>query len=238
MSSVPHHRIDFFEKIAPYYGILLDILTIGLYSKFLRRAIEILNPKKGEKILDLCSGTGRVAHWIGGAVEMEGGVVGMDVAKRMVEIAMNRYGSLGNLIFQQKDVTQPWDYENYFDGIFTSFGLHEIPGEERLGVLEKSYLSLKEGGRMVIADFNPQTSGLSKTILFIFFKLFEQGNLNFFSFNQNEMLREVGFKKVKTLPVLSGLFQITLAHHQAICPSSLRKKSLYRPGEVPPLRKW
>jgi demethylmenaquinone methyltransferase/2-methoxy-6-polyprenyl-1,4-benzoquinol methylase len=130
-------RIHFFEKVAPYYDILLDILTIGLYSKFLRRAVEILNPKKGEKILDLCSGTGRVASWIAGAVGKEGRVVGMDVARGMVETAINRYGSLWNLVFQQKDVTQLWDYENYFDGIFTSFGLHEIPEEERLGVLEK-----------------------------------------------------------------------------------------------------
>jgi len=232
-----HHRIDFFEKIAPYYDLILDILTIELYSKFLRRAIEILNPKKGEKILDLCSGTGRVASWIAGAVGTKGGVVGMDLAKRMVEVAMGRYGNLGNLIFQQKDVTQPWDYENYFDGIFNSFGLHEIPEEKRLGVLKKSCLALKEGGRMVIVDFNPQISGLGKTILFIFFKLFEKGNLNFFSFNQKEMLREVGFKKVKTFPVLSGLFQITIAHHKAICPSSLRKKFLYRPEGVPPLKK-
>jgi demethylmenaquinone methyltransferase/2-methoxy-6-polyprenyl-1,4-benzoquinol methylase len=88
------HRIDFFEKIAPYYDILVDLSTIGQYSHFLKRAFGILSPEKGEKILDLCSGTGRVASWIAQAVGEEGEVVGMDISKSMVEFAKKRYGEL------------------------------------------------------------------------------------------------------------------------------------------------
>jgi len=62
----------------------------------------------------------------------------------------------------------------------------------------------------VIADFNPQVSGRGKTFLLAFFKLFERENLNFFSFDQNETLRKVGFKRIRTFPVLAGMFQITL----------------------------
>jgi hypothetical protein len=64
---------------------------------------------------------------------------------------------------------------------------------------------------MVIVDFNPQVSGRGKTILLAFFKLFERDNLNFFSFDQNEMLKRVGFKRIRTFPVLASMFQITLA---------------------------
>ena len=115
------------------------------------------------------------------------------------------------MIFLQRDVTKPWEYQNYFDGIFTSFALHELPEKKRLGALEHSFQALKERGRMVIVDFNPQVSGSGKTILLAFFKLFERDNLNFFSFDQNELLKKVGFKKIETFPVLAGMFQITLA---------------------------
>ena len=212
MSSDFLHRIDFFERVAPYYDTLLDLLTIGLYLKFLKRTVGILAPKRGEKILDLCSGTGRAASWMAQAVMKEGEVIGMDAAKGMVEVATNQYGGMGNLTFLQKDVTQPWEYQNYFDGIFISFSLHELHESEREGVLEKSYFALKERGRMVIADFNPQISGVRKIVLFTFFKLFERENLNFLSFYKNDVLREVGFKKIETFPVLGGVFQITLAH--------------------------
>jgi ubiquinone/menaquinone biosynthesis C-methylase UbiE len=211
MSSDAYQRKYFFEKIAPYYDISVDLPTFGLYAKFLKRAVTMLAPQKGEKILDLCSGTGRAASWMAQAVGEEGEVVGMDVAKRMVEVATNRYRRLGNLIFLQKDVTQSWGYQNHFDGIFTSFAFHELTEAKRSGILEQSYLALKERGRMVIADFNPEISGRSKTFLLIFFKLFERDNLNFFSIDQKEMLKKVGFKGIKVFPVVAGILQISLA---------------------------
>jgi len=210
--TLDHHRTDIFEKLAPYYDLLLDILTFGNYAKFLRKAVKVLGPERGEKILDLCSGTGRVASWILQAVGEKGEVTGMDITQSMIDVARNRYGGSGNLIFLQKDVTQLWEYQNHFDGIFTSFSLHELPEKYRLGVLEQSYSALKGKGRMVIADFNPHVSGKARTISLTFFKLFERGNLNFFGFNQNETLKKVGFKKVKTFSISAGILQITLAH--------------------------
>ena len=215
MPSAPctdNHRIDLFARAAPYYDSILDLITFGQYAKFLKRAVEILAPQKGERILDLCSGTGRAASWMATAVGDEGEVIALDITESMVKEAKERYGGIKNLIFLQRDVTKPFGYENYFDGIFTSFALHELPEKYRPGVLEKSYLALKEGGRIVIADFNSQVSEKSKTISLIFFKLFERGNLNFFEFDQNEMLRKAGFNRVITFPVLGGILQITLAH--------------------------
>jgi len=211
VSNLNIHHCIFFERIAPYYDTLIDLLTIGLYAKFLKRAVTILAPQKGEKILDLCSGTGRAASWMAQAVGEEGEVVGMDVAKGMIVVAKKRYGRWGNLFFLQKDVTEPWGYQNYFDGIFVSFSLHEISELERPRVIEQSCLALKKKGRMVIADFNPELSGRSKTLLLIFFKLFERENFNFFSFDQAKTLEKVGFEEIRIFPVLAGLFQITCA---------------------------
>jgi demethylmenaquinone methyltransferase/2-methoxy-6-polyprenyl-1,4-benzoquinol methylase len=204
-------RSDLFEKSARHYDVFLDLLTFGQYAVFLKRAVEMLAPERGEKILDLCSGTGRVASWIAQSVGKEGEVVGMDISKGMIEVATNRCKGLGNVFFLQKDVTTSWEYQNYFNGIFTSFAIHELPGSKRLEILKESHLALKEKGRVVIGDFNPQVFGKGKTISLIFFKLFEKENLNFFSFDQNEILREVGFKKIRTFPVLSNILQITVA---------------------------
>ena len=215
MPSAPctdNRRIDYFGKSAPYYDIILNLLTFRQYARFQKRAVEVLAPQPGEKILDLCSGTGRVASWMAQAVGEEGEVLGMDISKSMVEFAKRRYEGLKKVIFLHKDVTKPWDYQNYFDGIFTSYAIHELPEKKRLGAFEHSFRALKEKGRMVIADFNPQASGRGKTLLLAFFKLFERDNLNFFSFDQNEMLKRVGFKRIENFPVLAGMLKITLAY--------------------------
>jgi ubiquinone/menaquinone biosynthesis C-methylase UbiE len=212
MSPYPQHRLDFFGKSAPYYDIFLDLLTIGQYAEFQKRAIEVLAPQSGEKILDLCSGTGRVASWLVRAVGDEGEVVGMDISKSMVEWSKKRHGILNKVMFVHQDATKSWEYKNYFDGIFSSFAIHELPDKKRLTAFEHSYLALKEGGRILIADFNPQVSGTARTISRIFFNLFERENFNFFSFNQNEMLKKAGFKRIRVFPVLRGVFQITIAY--------------------------
>jgi len=212
LATNSRQRIDFFARSAPYYDFVLDILTFGQYAGFLRRAVAILAPRKEEKILDLCSGTGRAASWMVTAVGGTGEIVGLDITESMVKVAKERYGGMENLVFLQRDVTQPFGYQNYFDGIFTSFAIHELPEEKRLEALTYSYLALKEEGRMVIADFNPQVSGVGKTVLLLFFKLFERENFNFFSFEQNEILKKVGFKGVESFLALAGIFQITLAH--------------------------
>ena len=204
-------RIDLFGKSARHYDVFLDLLTFGQYAVFLKRAVDMLAPERGEKILDICSGTGRVASWIAQSVGKEGEVVGMDISKGMIDVATNRRKGLGNVVFLQKDVTTPWEYQNCFNGIFASFAMHELPGSKRLEILKESYLALKENGRMVIGDFNSQVSGKGKTISLIFFRLFEKENLDFFSFDQNEMLRKVGFKKIRDFPVLSNILQITEA---------------------------
>ncbi len=210
--SNPHPRTDFFEKAAPYYDTILDLLTFKQYAGFQKKAVRILAPERGEKILDLCSGTGRVASWMQQTVGEEGEVVGMDLSKSMVEVAKRQYRGFGKLVFLRKDVTKPFGYQDYFDGIFSSYAFHELPEKKRLGALEHSYLALKEKGRIVVADFNPQVSGKGKIISLIFFRLFERGNLNFFSFDQSEMFKKVGFKRIKSFPILGGILQITLAH--------------------------
>ncbi len=135
----------------------------------------------------------------------------MDIAREMVETARHRYGNGGNLIFLEQDVTQPWTIQGPLDAVFTSFSVHELPGKGRMRALEQSYTALNERGRMVIADFNPQISGLGRIVLRAFFGIFKRPNLDFLSFRQEESLREIGFKRIQTFPVLGGLFLITLA---------------------------
>ena len=136
----------------------------------------------------------------------------MDLAGDMVETAERRYGNRGKLIFLEQDVTEPWPIQGPLDAVFISFSVHELPEKGRITALEQSYMALREGGRLVIADFNPQISGLRRIVLRVFFGIFERPNLNFLSFKQEESLRKIGFKKIQTFPVLGGLFQITLAY--------------------------
>ena len=208
----PDRRMAFFGKIAADYDFFIDLCTLGTNARFLKKAVKILAPRKGERILDLGSGTGRVASWIFEMVGQEGLVVGMDNADGMVDAAKTRYAYPKNLIFLKQDITRSWSYRNPFDGILASFSIHELPEKGRRRVLEQSILALSDQGRIVVADFNPEISGWKRTLLGVFFNIFERPNLDFLRYGLREELTGVGFKRIKSMPFLGGLLQITLAY--------------------------
>jgi demethylmenaquinone methyltransferase/2-methoxy-6-polyprenyl-1,4-benzoquinol methylase len=212
MSSDLNRRGALFSKVASNYDSFLDLVTFGTYAKFLKQAVRVLAPVKEERVLDLGSGTGRAAFWISQLVGEHGVVVGMDKAEGMVDSAKKQYGGSKSLVFIKQDMTRTWSYRNPFDGIFLSFSLHELPESGRKRTLEQSCQALSEKGRIVIADFNPQITGWKRALLQGFFQIFERPNRSFLNFRQKEVLREIGFQRIKFAYVLGGLLQITLAY--------------------------
>ena len=49
---------DVFSDVASYYDIMNDVMSFGLHRLWKDSAINILNPKPDQKILDLAAGTG------------------------------------------------------------------------------------------------------------------------------------------------------------------------------------
>ena len=103
--------------------------------------IELLNPKQGEKVLDLGCGTGDLANSL---YELHMDVIGIDFSENMIQQAQNKYP---HIPFYVADATQ-LTYQNEFDCVFSNATLHWIKTPET--VLQSIYQSLKPGGRMVV----------------------------------------------------------------------------------------
>ena len=57
----PEQVRDLFDRIAPSYDRLNDTLSLGLHRLWKRQAIAWLAPEPGQRLLDLCCGTGDLA---------------------------------------------------------------------------------------------------------------------------------------------------------------------------------
>ncbi|APH05025.1 class I SAM-dependent methyltransferase [Bacillus weihaiensis] len=112
-------------------------------SEFGNQLIELLAPKKGEKILDLGCGTGDLAHTLS---EQQVNVVGVDQSKSMISKAQIKYPHIPFIV---KDALKLED-KNEFDAVFSNATLHWIKAPEL--ALDRIYCSLKQGGRFV-AEF-------------------------------------------------------------------------------------
>ncbi|MFC4401524.1 class I SAM-dependent methyltransferase [Gracilibacillus xinjiangensis] len=112
-------------------------------SKFGSGVIELLAPKKTEKILDIGCGTGDLANQL---AKMGIKVIGIDQSKNMIDQAVMKYPEID---FRVEDVLQ-MDVGNDFDAVFSNAALHWVKQPEL--ALRNIYASLKYGGRFV-AEF-------------------------------------------------------------------------------------
>lgn len=112
-------------------------------STFGNHLIELLDPKKGERILDLGCGTGDLAKKL---YDDGMDVSGVDKSENMVSQAKNKYP---NIHFSVQDATD-LHYVNEFDAVFSNATLHWVKPPKQ--ALQCIYRSLKQGGRFV-AEF-------------------------------------------------------------------------------------
>ncbi|UFH52846.1 class I SAM-dependent methyltransferase [Spirosoma sp. KNUC1025] len=103
--------------------------------------LEVLDPKPGERILDLGCGSGELTQRI---AESGATVIGIDSSADMLEKARTQFP---NLEFYQRSATE-FSFDEPFDAIFSNAVLHWVADYET--AVRQMVKALKPGGRLVI----------------------------------------------------------------------------------------
>jgi demethylmenaquinone methyltransferase/2-methoxy-6-polyprenyl-1,4-benzoquinol methylase len=159
---------EMFARIAPRYDLANRVLTAGLDERWRRRAIELLAPKPGSQIVDLCCGTGDlVFHLL--RVERTLEVVGVDFCQPMLERAGSRARreARGTARFVAGDVMMmPFEDES-FDGATMGFSLRNVVDVDR--TLRETLRVLRPGGRFVNLDVSKAPNKTWKRFFDLYF---------------------------------------------------------------------
>src|SRR5712675_1532190 len=78
---------DLFAAVAPRYDLVNDLQSFGMHRYWKRRLIQLTRVRPGERVLDLCCGTGDVAL---GLARQGAQVVGLDFSAPMLAVARSR----------------------------------------------------------------------------------------------------------------------------------------------------
>lgn len=143
-----------FERIAPAYDRLNDTLSLGLHRLWKRQAIAWLQPAPGQRLLDLCCGTGDLALVLAAGVRPGGRVLGLDAAVAPLERARRRARRQPwlPLEFRQGDALATGLAAGWADGAVMAYGLRNL--NDPAGALAELRRLLRPGGRAAILDFN------------------------------------------------------------------------------------
>lgn len=140
-----------FASIAPRYDLANRVLTAGLDERWRRRALRLLAPPRGGRILDCCCGTGDLVLGLSRSdPTLE--VIGIDFCAPMLERAQQRTGraARGNIRFVEGDVmVMPFE-DSSFDGATMGFSLRNVVDVD--ATLREIIRVLRTGARFVSLD--------------------------------------------------------------------------------------
>jgi len=215
-----------FATIADRYDLITVLLSYGQDRRWKRRLVAMAAPRAGSRAVDLATGTGDIAFALANAGAT---VVGVDVTRRMVELAHAKIGSApGAPMFIVGDMTALPLADNSFDIATAGYGLRNVPD---LGAaIDEMRRVLKAGGTALSLDFNRPSNPVVRAVYLAYLNL--TGALLGWALHRDpdtyryipasirnypgaaavaRMFEAQGFEQVQWRPVLGGL----MAMHSA-----------------------
>ena len=137
----------------------------GVFGRLLRRThgaiVELAGPRAGERVLDVGCGTGSLAMAFKRAVGPTGSVHGIDPSPEMIEVARRNASRAGLDVNFQNGLGQAIPFaDRTFDLVVSQLAVHHVQADLRPTAFGEMRRVLKPGGRCLIVDFEPPSSGL------------------------------------------------------------------------------
>ncbi|KAF3571569.1 hypothetical protein F2Q69_00061230 [Brassica cretica] len=156
-SSSSDERQTLFNRIAPVYDNLNDLLSLGQHRIWKNMAVSWSGARTGDKVLDLCCGSGDLAFLLSEKVGPSGKVMGLDFSSEQLAVAASRQKLRVRWI--GGDATDlPFD-DCEFDAITMGYGLRNVVDRDR--AMREMYRVLKPGSRVSILDFNKSNQSVT-----------------------------------------------------------------------------
>jgi ubiquinone/menaquinone biosynthesis C-methylase UbiE len=121
----------------------------GIRASLTDKLIEMLTLKGGELVLDLATGTGRVARPLSKQLK-DGKIVGVDQALAMLDVGHQHQDPIPHYLQSAGEADRMPFKTNTFDRAFVSFSLHHFGNPS--GVVAEVLRVLKNSGRFVVVD--------------------------------------------------------------------------------------
>ncbi len=132
-----------------------DASPLSFWDYFGRRTIELALLPIGSRVLDVCCGTGASALPAAEAVGPKGHVIGVDLAKQLLELARTKaiQRNLGNIEFEVGDMLSMRFPVASFDAVVCVFGIFFVPDMAR--AVSELWSRVRPGGKLAVTTWGP-----------------------------------------------------------------------------------
>jgi demethylmenaquinone methyltransferase / 2-methoxy-6-polyprenyl-1,4-benzoquinol methylase len=211
-----------FATIADRYDLITVLLSYGRDRRWKERLVDLAAPVSGTRALDLATGTGDIAF----ALEARGArVAGLDVTRRMIELARRKAGTRNGVRFLVGDMVALPFASRSFDVVTTGYGLRNVP--DLAGAIDEMLRVLKPGGCALSLDFDRPANPVVRALYLLYLSLvggavgwmlhrdpdtykYIPASIRIYPGAESvaRLMEARGFTRVRHYPVLGGLMAI------------------------------
>ena len=176
MKQIDQHRqedfvLDLFSSIASRYDRLNALFTLNQDSYWRKIAANKANIEEGDRVLDVCCGTGKLTISLAKLVGEEGEVLGLDFCESMLRKAQENINSTPYqkriTLMQGNALHLPFP-ENSFDCVTIGFGLRNVSDIEK--TLSELYRVVKPGGTVLSVELSKPSAPVLKQLYYLYFQ--------------------------------------------------------------------
>ncbi|MCX8103662.1 MAG: bifunctional demethylmenaquinone methyltransferase/2-methoxy-6-polyprenyl-1,4-benzoquinol methylase UbiE [Candidatus Bipolaricaulota bacterium] len=162
----PEEIARMFSRIARRYDLANHVLSLNRDRAWRRELVREADPKPGERLLDVCTGTGDIAlEFARTCPDLE--IVGLDLSEEMLRVAREKVHphprplslrgergerAEGSIQFVRGNALELPFAQDSFEIVTIAFGLRNLP--DRVQGLREIYRVLSPGGRVFILEFS------------------------------------------------------------------------------------
>jgi demethylmenaquinone methyltransferase/2-methoxy-6-polyprenyl-1,4-benzoquinol methylase len=216
-----------FDRIAPTYDRLNTILSFSLDKTWRRAAINLLEIRAGDAVLDIATGTGDMAI---PAAHGGGNVIGIDLSREMLLRALGKAKEQGlrarYSVVQGDALSMPFRDET-FTSAMVAFGIRNMNNLEAF--LAEIHRVLCMGGRFSVLEFSLPESLLFRWIYGVYLTYVVpliggliSGDYDTYRYLRDsvtefpvpgtleDMMKGQGFRIVRSRPIFGGISHLYL----------------------------
>ena len=141
-----------FDQVYDQYDLMNDLMSLGVHRIWKKTILNMMNPSKNHKLIDVACGTGDIAKIYLKHISKSSEITCVDPNKKMINKGkdkLNQYKNLNWIIAPAEKLPVK---DNSFDFYTISFGLRNTKNLNKS--LSEAYRVLKPGGKFICLEFS------------------------------------------------------------------------------------
>ncbi len=153
-----------FSSVNEKYDLMNDILSFGVHRIWKKNLITWMHPQKGDKLIDVASGTGDLAKYFSKECNDDCEISCVEPNKKMNESGKQKLKKFSNIKWYLSSAEKLPFKDESFDHYSISFGIRNV--SDINASMKEAYRVLKTGGRFFCLEF----SKVENELLSLFYK--------------------------------------------------------------------